>query len=280
MHRKTILFVISFLMLAMPASAENTNPVRNKISNGTNLEKMEGSLANGYLAASKNDIDAAFDYFTKSLSFANKAKSWKGFIDAGYAFSALGKPKKALRPFKNAYNIAASERDWRGLVAVSYAYASLPKNMKCKKDASSALNLALKIANRKKDWLGLEEIAKAFNKFGKKDRAEKIPAPPPGWKPYGESVAGPPKISSDAQIEMRKSIDKDIDAKRRALAEAKIKQKSDYTYYITYKRYYDYPYYYNYYGYWHALNNYQIYRWANYCLSRYRLVNGVYVYIY
>ncbi len=269
MYRKTMLFIISFLMLTMPVSAKNAN-----------LEKMEDSLAKGYLAASKKDIDAAFDYFTKSLSFANKAKSWKGFVDAGCAFSALGKPKEALRPFKNAYNIAASKRDWRGLVAVSYAYASLPENMKSKKNALSALNLALKIANRKKDWLGLQEIAKAFGKFGKKGMVKKIPTPPPGWKPYGESVAGPSKIASDAQIAMRKSIDKDIAAKRRSLAKTKIKQKASYDYYLTYKRYYDYPYYYTNYGYWHVLNNYQIYRWANYYLSRYRLVNGVYVYIY
>ncbi len=269
MYRKTILLIISFLMLAWPVFANNTN-----------LEKMENNLAKGYLAASNNDIDAAFDYFTKSLSFANKAKNWKGFVDAGCAFSALGKPGKALGPFKNAYNIAASQRDWRGLVAVSYAYTSLPENMKPKKNALSALNTALKIANRKKDWYGLQEIAKAFRKFGEKDRAKNTPTPPPGWKPYAESVAGPPKISSDAQIAMRKSIDLDIAAKRRGLAEAKIKEKKSYNYYITYRRYYDYPYRYTYYGYGHVLSNYQIYSWANYYLSRYRLVNGVYVYIY
>ena len=79
---------------------------------------------------------------------------------------------------------------------------------------------------------------------------------------------------------MRKSQDLDIAAKRKSLTETKIKKKKSYNYYITYKRYYDYPYYYTYYGYGHVLSNYQIYSWANYYLSRYRLVNGVYVYIY
>ncbi len=319
MHKIISLFILLMLTLTSPVFAKDVN-----------LQKMEDALGRGYLAASKNDIDTAFNYFTKSLGFAKKARSWKGFIDAGNAFSALGEPKKSLAPLKNAYNIAVSQKDWRGLIAVSYSYAGLPENLGVNKKALSALNRAFKIASSRGDWRGLLEIARAFYGFGSKDKArdvlisagkivetsqlssvattlaqiaretdnmdlcdkytkmakdfgdfeKKYAAPPPGWEPFGESVAGPEKISIAAQIAMRQSADADMISKRKYLAEMKKKEKDTFHYYFAYRKYYDLPYYYNYYGYWRPLNGDQICGWANYYLSSYRLLNGVYVYGY
>ena len=289
MLKKSILSSLLIFILIIPVFAKDVN-----------LEKMEDALARGYLAASKNDIDEAFDNFTKSIYFAKKAKSWKGLADAGNAFSALGEPKKALSPFKLAYKIASSQKDWRGLVAISYSYASLPVNLNTQKHAFSALNLARKIASSKNDWRGLSEIRKAslrlseiakksgslalYNKYVKiaEDlsdfKTKDATTPPPGWNPYGESIAGPKKISPEAQIAMRKSADKDIQEDLKY--QEKIKEKENYDYYVIYRQYYNFPYYHTYYGYWHPLSHSQVYTWAHRYLSRYRLINGIYIYRY
>ena len=326
MAKKFLIYTLSFLILSFPLFAKDSYETR-----------MNDSLAKGYLAVSKYDIDGALNYFTLALKYANDAKNWKGLLDAGNAFSALGKPKESVNPFKNAYNIALSQRDWRGLVALAYSCASLPEKLRTKKISYSSLKTANKIASQTKDWRGVIEIAKAYNKLGKKEKAKEIldkikknienlnlvsaynmlsqayretgsnneyaewreaarklsvqeaqyyaaPRPmPPGVvppSPYGESVAGPPKISPEAQKAIRESADKDAAAKKAYIDKIKSKDAENNKYYMVYRTYYTFPYYYSYYSQWYALNQNQLSNWANFYLSRYKLEDETYVYRY
>ncbi len=317
------LFFTCFLLLVFGTSV---------LAADADLQKMEDALARGYLAAGRNDTRSALDHFSKSAAYAAKAKNWKGLVDTGNAFSALGKPRRSVSPLDKARRIALSRRDWRGLVAASYSYASLPESLAVKNKAVSALKAAFKIARDKKDWRGLLEATEALHKIEKKEMLEKYLAaakktvlssgsgaaaaafaelarktgnmelygeyslmaknfgyirkghtpPPPGWEPYGESVAGPGKISVEAQKTMRASADKEISSKMEYLAATKAndKEREKYKYYVMYRNYYDFPYYRGFYGSWHTLTPDQICGWADHHLSDYQLVDGVYVYAY
>ena len=164
MFNRIILFVT---LLALSAAATT-------LSQETPLGKMEDTLARGYLAANKNDIKGAFDHFTKAMALADEAGSWRGFVDAGNAFSALGDPKKALQAYKSANTIALSQDDWRGLVTVSYCYASLPTDMNITNQSISALEKALRIAATREDWHGMLETSKAFNSLIKPAKVKEI----------------------------------------------------------------------------------------------------------
>lgn len=290
-------------------------------------QRSDDALARGYLAASKANVPEALSYFSKAASYAEKDRDWQALIDAGNAFSALGKPKKALGPFERAYHVAYTEKDWRGLVALGYSYASLPDNLSGKKKAVAALKSAFKVSRSKKDWRGLYESARAFLSIGEKAWVKKVLSssrktvissgsrlapssfaqlaakiddkrlrdmysgiankplssaesspPPKGWSAYGESVAGPGKIDIDAQIAMRKSVDKEIARTMSQITKVREKEKQRFDYYIAYRDYYSYPYYNNYYDTWHTLNPAQINDWSGHHFSRYRLINGYYVY--
>ena len=162
MRKITILLFLLIGILSIPVFAVNED-----------LGKMENALANGYLEASKNNISAALGYFTESVALAEKARSWKGLVDAGNAFIVLGNPKEAMRTFKKAFDMANALKDWRGLVAVSYSYIDLPEKMDGKKYAVFALSAASDIAAKDKDWRGLIETGEAFLDFGEKDKTEK-----------------------------------------------------------------------------------------------------------
>ncbi len=312
--------------------------VQPAIAKDTDSDKMENELGRGYLAASKNDIDGALGNFTKSLEYAKKCSSWKGFVDAGNAFSALGRPEDAAGPFNEARALASSQKDWRGLVSVAYGYMVLPEKLGPKKNASSSLAKALPLTLAAKDWRGLIEIAKIYSNIGEKQAAKKAltsakelvkgtssemaaltlgetakelgfpdinkecvdmakkfggsgkptAPPPPGWTPYGESIAGPDKVSVETQKAMLASADSDIKSKREYLAAIEKKDKKDQQYYTAFRNYYDYPGYSRFYGtgfglgfgFWRPLTPVQVSGWANQCLGNYRYQDDAYVYAY
>jgi hypothetical protein len=280
MIKKLIILAIALLLSGCACCADD------------NLNNMNDALGKGYELASKNNARDALYQFKTAATYASKAKSWRGLIDAANAFSALGQPKDGLHYLNEATAIARLEKDWRGLVASGYAYAALPEKLKASHNADSCFTQACEIALKNDDWRGISEGAKGLEKIGNISAANQYRAsadklkndiqtatPPPGWQPAAPSIAGTKKVSMEAQLANRRAADGDIERKNQWLLEQQKKENARQQYSYKYVTYYGYPYYYTFYSRWSTLSNVQTSVWATYYLARYRYNSGVYVYV-
>ncbi len=320
--RKMAAIVCALLMLTITTS-----------SYALDLKKsMHNALGNGYTAAKEGSRIQAKKYFRKAFDLAQKLRDWSGMIDAAGGLLALGEREDALKYFDAVTKLNKKLKDWRAGVALAYNYLSFPKGLVDKGRAAESAELAKKYASDKKDWRGLIESAKLFDRMKMKDASleclataknigteskneeamveiasyykkagdvknsqeaiklaeeyksemQKLKAYPADFKPYGETVAEPKKIPTEAQIAERESTDSEITAKLDYLARLEEAKKKEKEYYIAYDNYYDYPYYYRYYSIYDSvaylppdwLND-----WASFYLGRYRFMDGNYMFI-
>lgn len=294
---------------------------------------MYNALGNGYAAASEGSRIQAKKYFHKAFDLAKKLKDWSAMIDAAGGLLALGEREDAAKYFDVIAKMNKKLKDWRAGVALSYNYLSFPKSLVDKNRAMENAELAEKYAADKKDWRGLIESAKLFDKMNMKEEsvrcigtakaiaieskneeamiglasyykkagdvansqeaiklaeeykseAQKLKmSVPPDFKPYGETVAEPKKIPTEAQVAERQSTDKEISDKLDYLAKMEEAKKKEQEYYIAYDDYYDYPYYYRYYSIYDNIAYLPpdwLGDWARFHLGHYRFRDGNYMFI-
>ena len=293
---------------------------------------MHNALGNGYSAASAGSRIQAKKYFQKAFDLAKKLRDWSAMIDAAGGLLALGEREDAMKYFDEVGKLNKKLKDWRASVALAYNYLAFPKGLIDENRAAGSTELAKKYALEKKDWRGLIESAKLFDKLKMKDSSvesleaaknigveskndeamitlasyykkagdvkksqeaiklaeeyksetQKLNVYPPDFKPYGETVAEPRKVPTDAQIAERESTDSEITAKLDYLARLEEAKKKEKEYYIAYDNYYDYPYYYRYYSIYDSVTYLPpdwLGNWANFYLGRYRFMDGNYVFI-
>lgn len=244
----------------------------------------------------------AMRFFGDAAKIINKEKDWRGKIALGYIYISLPPDfvdkGKAVLYFNDARMYALEKKDWRGLVEAAKGFMEADSQDK----SLASLDAAEKIAKEYKSIEGMTEVAKYYKKAGQieksqqailmvnkfKEEFREAKLPPEWWKPAGETVAGPEKISSEIQKAERESADKEIEATYKYHLELRKKEKVNKTYYLNYSNYYQYPYSYTYYrnyAYWRryprstCYPSYWYSNWCSYYGGHYSYRNGFYFYI-
>ena len=256
------------------------------------LKNWRGLIDSGNAFSALGDTKKALFLFDKAHKSASARKDWRGFVAVSYAYLSLPEEmktkKKALSALNVSYKLSYSRKDWRGLFETAKAMLKTGEKNRTREILISSEKIVISSGSKN----AANSFAVVAKQMGDKALYEKYMTlasevdtkavsvtPPPGWKAYGESVAGPKKIDPSAQEAMRHSADKEIEASKNTY-ETRKKDNEFSEYYVVYRDYYAYPFQHNYYNEWHTLSGTQVERWANYRLSRYKNVRGTYIYEY
>jgi len=250
--------------------------------------------AGGLLAlGERGDADEDFDKIAKMNT---KMKDWRASVALAYHYLSFPKnlvdKDKAAQSFEDAKKYASDKKDWRGLVETAKGFYESGS----KERALLCLELAKGIGAEYKNYEAMAEIAYYYKKFGEPDKSQEAAklsneyksqseiaaAYPADFKPYGETVAAPKKIDTEAQIAERETTNEEISSKMDYLAKMAEINKKEKDYYVAYDDYYDYPYYHRFYS------NYDnvtylppdwLCEWSNFHMRHYNLIDGSYMFL-
>jgi len=241
--------------------------------------------AGGLLAlGEREDATNCFDRVAK---MNKRIKDWRASVSLAYNYLSFPKnlvdKDKAAQSFEDAKKYASDKKDWRGLVETAKGFYESGS----KECALECLELAKGIGTEYKNYEAMAEIAYYYKKFGEPDKSqeavklsngyksqsETLATYPADFKPYGETVAAPKKIDTEAQIAERETTDKAISSKMDYLAKMAEINKKEKDYYVAYDDYYDYPYYHRFYSNYDSVTYLPpdwLGEWAGYHLRHYK----------
>ncbi|MEA3328349.1 MAG: tetratricopeptide repeat protein [Candidatus Omnitrophota bacterium] len=239
----------------------------------------QGCIDSGYGLLALEQINEAELLFTKAFAFAERNRDWRGCVASGYAYSGLPimlkKQQAVISAFEKAARFSKRDGDWRGLLEAGKGLFSIGR----REPAVKYYNQAFQTAKKLESAEGLKNLAVTYRESGNPEKARECSrlagasiAPPAGWQPAGETVAGPPQISPEIQKANRLSADKEIAQKIKWLieqkkAEVKRKEKANVclNYYYPYANYFS----------WRPTYGSWTVGWASYCLRNYYFSNGL-----
>ena len=283
------------------AAEENRNDEAIKFFTEAGNFAKQASIIHGMIDAGNalrnlNQTDQAASFFNAGLDLALQAKDWHQLISLGYAFASLPittrNTNSAVKSFTEAGKIALNQNDWIGLTESANGLI----NMNLNKKAEALLDQGLDFVKQAYSLNGCRVIADLYKKLGLLEKVaackdveaelnqykddfqgrEKI-APPKGWSPVGESVAGPPKLDIETQKAIRASADEDIRQKHEYMLQQEKFEEERRREASRWYNYYYYPYGYSY-GSYDAWTTDTLVSWGGYYSSYYSYSNGYYSY--
>ncbi len=233
--------------------------------------------------------------FDQAFQMAEQKQDWRIAIAVGYAFASLppdqGKKESSNQAFHLAEQTAQSQNDWIGMTEAANGLIQIGDH----DGAAGVLSVAKTIVDQTQSDKGAQVIAQLYEKLGMTEESQGMKisredylkargnakvaiAPPPGWSPVGESVAGPKVPSIEQQKAARASADQDIAAKNEYILEQEKLELEREKLANEYSSYYYYPYGYASYTTYQPWGWDQLVSWADTCGSSYAYVDGYYVY--
>jgi len=267
----------------------------------------QGTVAAGSSLSTIGEHQQAAENFKIAEAISKKISDWQPSLAVGYAYASLpkavGKLKEAAGMMITARRKAEKEKDWQGLIEVSRGFAAINEQVQANETLEKAENIITKIkdpqafamlANTLRDY-GRTEEAEEYEKLAVANTSEeeiekikdevaaeppkkvrkKAPAPPPGWSPYGDSLAKPKKIdpASRAMLQERAHLQLSA-AEERALMdryEKAYNKANKYRYYYFYGDT-DYPY-----RVWDRDHAFDLRGWAHKQLGHFQIHDGVFI---
>ena len=232
-------------------------------------------------------------FFDQAFSIAKAEQDWRIAVAVGYGYASLpadqNRRQNASDAFLLAGDSAGQKSDWIGLTEAANGLIQVEN----RDQARAVLDDAKKIVDQTKSIKGAQVVAQLYDRLGlaqesqemKSERqnfsdlhenARKNLPPPPGWKPVGESVAGPYIPSAEQQKAARASADQTIEQTNQWILqqeqiEAKHAQSAK-----QYSSYYYYPYGYASYTHYQPWDWNHLVSWADSCSTTYIYTDGHY----
>ncbi len=272
---------------------------------GEHAEKgkdWKGTLDVGYALSTLGETLKAKGYFDKAKELTAKLKDWRAILAVGYAYASLPEEMNtadaASETMTDAKDIAEKENNWRALIEVGNGFLTL----KAKQIAKQSYDKALALVDSFKDGEGYAMLADRYKAVDEPEKAAELtklaqaygppvspepvksttkkekPAPPPGWSPYGKSLAEPPRIDETSKrILGEKATQKVLDATQLAIERKRLqieREKAKIYKYCPYYHYYFDPFEWRVWG---RDIEFDVNGWAIHHLKNYRLEDDLYI---
>lgn len=237
-------------------------------------------------------FDKAKALIQKTVEIVNEQKNERAFVAVGYGIVGLPEEHRgnlsAENIADNAMAIAYKKDNWYSFIEIGRLYNICGNREK----SLTALRKSLEIVANRKTIKGCRELKKVFTELGYPEYVKKceefecefrefasdtggqnVPAPPAGWSPVGETVAGPDMPGVEAGIAVRRSADDQIANKKDWLLRQEELNANQEDWFNCMAYYYRYPSGYDLYDYTYD----DAVAWGHYRLSHYRYRNGFYI---